>query len=786
MIRVEDGIYNVTACIPEYRISDRVGVVELNAIVEKRRLGPATLTVESQRAGVLTQAKLRLHEVEVTLALGKRYSPAGATAEIHAPSAEMNGASISLGENASWKLHPRQNEAKSGALRSQVQKSWSTYPAILEEIVGIDGIVQRKGLRKAQAGALHALASHWSVKDGHALVVLPTGTGKTEVLIAASLLLSAERTLVVVPSDSLRAQTVEKFVKLGVLEEIGVIDDQCLTPVVGLLSKSPKSEQDISALLNANVVVTTTQMLLSTENSIIEKLLEVFDLVTFDEAHHLPAASWERIRQRIPSSTKILSLTATPFRNDGKRIPGELVYQFPLRLAQRYGYFTKINVVKVDQSDAKIADEAIARAAVQVLRQDAVEGFDHVILARSRSIDHANSLLDVYQRLAPEYSPVLLHSGMARRKKEVAIESMKSLVSRVVICVDMLGEGFDFSALKIAAMHELHKSLPVTLQFVGRFTRASNAVGSATVIINTAEPMADTAVAELFSEDADWNEIVPELSASAIDSDAEVKDLAQRMRQLVSPDDKVFDISLISPGLSSQFYRVENFEPGALTQWSSKDSMLHQIWMDQENGTLVAITRDYTSPDWSKTKDARGFEWNLFIVSYDSDKSLLMVNSTLGRGKTKRLVETVSRKTASPIAGEHMFRAFSDMKRAVLHNVGLRKRGQVRFQMLVGIDVGQHVSQAIQAGSSKSNLFAAGYVDGVKESIGVSFRGKVWSMASASLPQWLAWARKISRKILDSTIPTNSFLAFTLIPTEIVSPPPTRVFSCIPPDELLP
>ena len=40
-----------------------------------------------------------------------------------------------------------------------------------------------------------------------------------------------------------------------------------------------------------------------------------------------------------------------------------------------------------------------------------------------------------------------------------------------MVCVDMLGEGFDLPALKVAAIHDPHKSLGVTLQFVGRFAR---------------------------------------------------------------------------------------------------------------------------------------------------------------------------------------------------------------------------------------------------------------------------------------------------------------------------
>jgi hypothetical protein len=395
-------------------------------------------------------------------------------------------------------------------------------------------------------------------------------------------------------------------------------------------------------------------------------------------------------------------------------------------------------------------------------------------------------VLAVYEKIASDLSPVLLYSGISEKRKAEAIEKIKSLESRVVVCVDMLGEGFDFSALKIAAMHELHKSLPVTLQFVGRFTRSSSAVGSATVVVNMSEPMANTAVAELFAEDADWNEIVPQLSAGAIDAGIELQELADRMKQIVAPDERIFDISMLSPGLSVLLYRVEKFEPGSVAKGMRRDSVLHQSWADQERKLLVAISRDLVTPDWSSAKDASSFEWNLFIASYDSASRVLMVNSTLGKSRIQALVHSICGKSASPVSGEQMFRVFDGMKRAVLHNVGLYRRGQVRFQMLMGIDVGEHVSQAAQTGSSKSNLFAVGYSEGLKESVGASFKGKIWSPSSATLPQWISWANNIAKKVLDNTIVTNAFLSFTLIPTELKVPPVVRAFSCIPPEELLP
>ena len=63
----------------------------------------------------------------------------------------------------------------------------------------------------------------------------------------------------------------------------------------------------------------------------------------------------------------------------------------------------------------------------------------------------------------------------------------------------MLGEGFDFPRLKIAAIHDPHKSIATTIQFVGRFTRTSNnKIGDATIIANISNEMTNKAMEELY------------------------------------------------------------------------------------------------------------------------------------------------------------------------------------------------------------------------------------------------------------------------------------------------
>ena len=61
------------------------------------------------------------------------------------------------------------------------------------------------GLRNAQIGAIHAIGSHFTLfKDEPALVIMPTGSGKTAVLNLAAYLLRAKRVLVISSSVLVR------------------------------------------------------------------------------------------------------------------------------------------------------------------------------------------------------------------------------------------------------------------------------------------------------------------------------------------------------------------------------------------------------------------------------------------------------------------------------------------------------------------------------------------------------------------------------------------------------
>ena len=79
------------------------------------------------------------------------------------------------------------------------------------------------GFRLAQLGAIHAAAAHFVNRSEPGIVTMPTGSGKTAVLIAAAFVLRATRVLIVAPSRLVREQIAEEVASLKTLRDAGAL-----------------------------------------------------------------------------------------------------------------------------------------------------------------------------------------------------------------------------------------------------------------------------------------------------------------------------------------------------------------------------------------------------------------------------------------------------------------------------------------------------------------------------------------------------------------------------------
>lgn len=666
---------------------------------------------------------------------------------------------------------------------------WGRGFSFRSEQQNADGSVDedKRGLRPPQLGALHAIGAHWSINTQPATIIMPTGTGKTETMLAAQAAYIRKPLLVVVPSDALRSQTARKFLTFGLLRFLKVLLDDVPNPIVGLVRKVPRTTEDLDIFERCNVIVGTMDSLAnSAAEGIWPEIVERIGALIIDEAHHISAKRWMCFREAF-SGRPILQFTATPFRRDGQLVDGHVIYSYPLHRAQQDKYFKPITFEAVYETLASNADQVIAETAVSRLREDLSNGLNHLMMARCARIERARDVFQIYKAIAPDLKPLLVHSEIGDTKP--AIDALKSGDSRIVVCVNMLGEGFDLPQLKVAAIHDLHKSLAILLQFTGRFTRtAAKNIGSATVIANIAEPNVSEALERLYSEDADWNELLSELSSAAAQEHARlVKFLNEAKRLDSGPDDEDVPIShkLLKPGMSTLFYQANEFTPKAFYDGLPSSMVPYRVWLHSPSNTLFFVTRSEPTVKWSQSKSVKDRAWTLFVLHYDAARKLLYLSSSDKSSAFPDLAKAVG--AGKIIDGDVIFRAMGRITRLIFQNLGVKKHGRrnLSYASYTGAEVVTALSQAEKSGSLKALLSGLGWEGGKQITIGCSAKGRVWSREQGPIPRFNQWCESIGDKLIDTSIDTSKLIDNVLLPTEVKALPNIELLSIEWPYEIL-
>lgn len=678
----------------------------------------------------------------------------------------------------SWLKHPaiptKPLDNAQLALRvHKVVDSWKDAFSFLPE----DREKGRKGLRPPQIGAIHSLHAHWTVSDDVATVVMPTGTGKTETMLSILVSCACQRVLVIVPTDALRAQIAEKFLSLGILKDSDchVLASDALRPIVCVVGSKPKTTAEVDELfLASNVIVTTSHIAGQCDSEVRNRMAHHCPFLFIDEAHHAEAPTWRRLRDSFGES-RIVQFTATPFREDGKPLDGKIIFKYPLRKAQQENYYQPIRFRPVLEFDPQKADIAIAEEAVRQLHAD--QPLKHILMARVATVTRAEAVFQIYKRFQ-EFNPVQIHTGI---KSKAAREKIRSQIinghSRIVICVDMLGEGFDLPALKIAAFHDIRKSLAVTLQLAGRFTRAREDVGQATFIANIADVHVKGELRKLYTQDPDWNLLLPDLSENVIEQQVGLQELVAGFNNFPSE----IPLSTIRPAASAVVYKTkcrswtpENFRKG-IPGIASFDQVHFDVNPDQN--ALIIVTAERVAVPWTDVDEVFTLEWTLFVAIWDEERNLLYINNSGNDGVFRRLARALAGDDVELVDGQDVFRSFAGVTRLKLQNVGLtEQRGRlIRYTGRMGADVESGLSDAQKKNSIKSVLAGTGFKDGRKISVGASRKGRIWSFNRPRLDSLISWCETIGAQVIDDTIDPEEILKGTLesiaVDTLPTSPP---------------
>lgn len=654
---------------------------------------------------------------------------------------------------------------------SSVVESWIDAFQYREERTSEDGSVH-PGLRAPQIGALHASLGHWRASSKPATVVMPTGTGKTETMLALLVAQRIPRLLVLVPSDALRDQIGSKFVSLGWLKKFGVVGSDARFPVVGFLKAMPKDAEALQRILErCNVVIATMSIAANCKATHRAAITRWASHVFIDEAHHVSAATWTAFRDEF-GEKPVLQFTATPFRTDGKLVDGKVIFNYPLRRAQAEGYFRPVSFRPVVEYNSERADDRIMEEAVSALRGDLAANLDHVLMARVHSISRAEAIHQIYCDHAPDLRPLIVHSRQTTVVKQASLQALRSRASRVIVCVDMLGEGFDMPQLKVAALHDMHKSLAITLQFTGRFTRTSgDAIGDATVVANIADVEVGERLRALYAEDAEWNELLRVLSEGATEDEIRRSEFLEGFR------DSAPQIALqnISPKMSAVVYRTSaSWDPERIQRAIKSARMYAGPFNNPAEHVSVFVTKDQEQVPWGDVRDLKNTTWNVFVLHWSEKQRLLFINSSDNSSVHEELARAVCGPDVTLIRGEEIFKSLHGVTRFLIMNLGLRHliSRTVQFSMYSGADVGDALTLALRQNRSKSNLFGRGYEGGERVTVGCSQKGRLWSHRIAyDLAKWVKWCHEVGAKLNNPDISTEDIFRNVVIPEVIAERP---------------
>lgn len=364
-------------------------------------------------------------------------------------------------------------------------------------------------LREPQIDGYFSAYEHFIInkKTSHALIVLPTGVGKTGLMGVLPYSISKGRVLIITPQvtikdsiiDSLDPEKADNFwLKRKVFKRPSELPT--LIEYEGV-----KTNQEV--LEAANIVVLNIHKLQKRLDSSPLNFLpeDFFDMIIIDEAHHSTAKSWVDTVHYF-STAKVVKLTGTPFRTDNQKIAGELVYKYKLSQAMAKGYVKSLEDIvyvpdeltltidndtsrtyTVDEIyDMGIKDEdwisrtvamspkcseKIVNKSVELLEKK-LEDSNNVplkIIAVACSIEHAKQIQKLYD--SKGYPTTIIHSDLNEQEKERAFSDIKNHRVKVVINVAMLGEGYDHPYLSIAAIFRPFRNKLPYAQFIGRILR---------------------------------------------------------------------------------------------------------------------------------------------------------------------------------------------------------------------------------------------------------------------------------------------------------------------------
>jgi superfamily II DNA or RNA helicase len=676
-------------------------------------------------------------------------------------------------------------------MMNNARESQSYFARASDSTAFKSGGILGKGLYKCQEGAICAIVAHFSTTDEAAIISMPTGSGKTELMIAICFVLKPRRVLVLEPAQHLREQTKERFSELKIFRDKGIVPESMEGPTaleVKTLRSSPDRWEE---LWPCDVVVATPQTVSPAIEGVDAPLDgKLFDLILVDEGHHSAANTWVSALNAF-SEARTIHLTATPFRRDRRKIPGKLVYHYPLGRALADEIYRPVKFIPSPFRNSDVQRELeLIRVAAQQIIQERTNGGRAII--RVDRIDDADRLVPLYQ--AAGIGCVAVHSKLSRAEQKSRLKKLESGENDAVICVGMLGEGLDLPALKIAVLHSPPQTLPQTLQLVGRVSRTTaGQEGDAFLIANPETVQGQ--VRRLYQENVDWAKFVPELVrhilhheyGDRLDLQVESHDEFPVLPEHLEPFRSVILYQPFNPDITLEDRAPDLSNLANISGLPRVVENAYKLRVERRD-VLVIVTEKIERPPWSKKSGTYNQIYNQVYdlhIFYNPSPAAMFVSTTseLICGPLLRCI--AKGETIKKIDPKFLPSLLEGAIRQNYLNVGLQNAtgltgAHPSYKMNMGFGSGTAVRE------SDGRVFGMGHAmaqfdaskggeyefdqDHKKEIQGVATKSrKAWQFSRSLYLEFLAWCDNLTRSLTlrRSSLPGLSFLCRPGLVSEI-------------------
>ncbi|MGF1742388.1 DEAD/DEAH box helicase [Vibrio profundum] len=341
-------------------------------------------------------------------------------------------------------------------------------------------------LRPYQADSVKAVIHYFRQHSSPAVIVLPTGAGKS-LVIAELARLAKGRVLVLAHVKELVEQNHAKYEGYGL--QGGIYS-------AGLGRKET----------NKQVVFASVQSVARN----LDDFKNQYSLLVIDECHRVPDAkdsSYQKVIQHLKelnSGIKVLGLTATPYRlgmgwiyqyhtrgqvrSEEPRFFRDCIFELPINylldenfltparmidapvLSYDFSQLKPANTGKFKQAELDMVIEQSQRATPQIIAQVLQYAQDRQgVMIFAATVRHAQEILAL---LPPEQSDIVIGDTITL-ERDAIIERFKTRQLKFLVNVSVLTTGFDAPHVDLIAILRPTESVSLYQQIVGRGLRLS-------------------------------------------------------------------------------------------------------------------------------------------------------------------------------------------------------------------------------------------------------------------------------------------------------------------------